>query len=76
MDKGKVSGTIYSANDKTEELISSISNLYFKTNPLHPDIFPTLRYIEKWLIRKTLRLFNSTDEGRASITSGGTESIF
>ena len=67
---------IYSANDKTEELIASISSLYFKTNPLHPDIFPTLRYIEKWLIRKTLRLFNASDEGRASITSGGTESIF
>ena len=76
IDKGKVSGTIYSDNDKIEELIASISNLYFKTNPLHPDIFPTLRYIEKWLIRKTLRLFNAADEGRASITSGGTESIF
>ena len=76
VDKGKVSGTIYSNNKDVETMINQISSLYFKTNPLHPDIFPSLRYIEKWLIQKTLSLFKGNIDCRGSITSGGTESIF
>ena len=77
IDKSRVSGTIYSIDDsKTQELILKVFEMYYKTNPLHPDVFPSLRSIETWLIRYSLNLFNAPNEGKASITSGGTESIF
>ena len=77
VDKSRVSGTIYSKDSKkTSELIKSVFSMYYKTNPLHPDIFPTLRSLETWVIRYTLKLFNAPIGSKASITSGGTESIF
>lgn len=77
VNKSRVSGTIYSNdNEKTNELVNSVFSMYYKTNPLHPDIFPTLRSIETWVIRYTLKLYNAPIGSKASITSGGTESIF
>ena len=77
VDKSRVSGTIYSRDSKSSsELVNSVFSMYYKTNPLHPDIFPTLRSIETWVIRYTLKLFNAPLGSKASITSGGTESIF
>ena len=77
VNKGKVSGAIYSdVNSKSIRFMNEIFPLYFKTNPLHPDIFPSLRMIEKWLIEISIELYNGDDNTRGSITSGGTESIF
>ena len=76
-DKSKASGIQYSRDSKSSsELVNSVFSMYYKTNPLHPDIFPTLRSIETWVIRYTLKLFNAPLGSKASITSGGTESIF
>ena len=79
----KVSGTIYASTlrgeskKKTELFLSRIFHLYYLTNPLHPDIFPSLRFIERNLIKFTLKLFNADlDNGRGILTTGGTESIF
>lgn len=77
INKTRVSGAIYSHDEeRVQKLLSQVSQIFYKTNPLHPDVFPTLRKIETWLIKYTLRLYNSPNEARASITSGGTESIF
>ncbi len=77
INRSKISGTIYSRDkDKITELINQVFSMYYKTNPLHPDIFPSLRSIETWIIRYTLRLYNAPLGSKASITSGGTESIF
>ena len=77
INKSRVSGTIYSHdNSEIQALLAQVSQIFTKTNPLHPDVFPTLRKIETWLIKYTLRLYNARNDARASITSGGTESIF
>jgi sphinganine-1-phosphate aldolase len=79
----KVSGTIYAdttvgqTKRRTELFLSRIFHLYYLTNPLHPDVFPTLRFIERNLINFTLKLFNADlENGRGILTTGGTESIF
>lgn len=79
----KVSGTIYAdtgvgqSKKRTALFLSRIFHLYYLTNPLHPDVFPSLRYIERNLIQFTLKLFNLNPEtGRGILTTGGTESIF
>jgi sphinganine-1-phosphate aldolase len=77
INKSRVSGAIYSKDNKEmQDLVSQVSHIFTKTNPLHPDVFPTLRKIETWLIKYTLRLYNARNDAKASITSGGTESIF
>ncbi len=77
----RVSGTIYTSIGKTKKrtelFLSRIFHLYYLTNPLHPDVFPSLRFIERNLVQFTLKLFNADkDNGRGILTTGGTESIF
>tara|TARA_B100000242_G_scaffold294327_1_gene276400 strand:- start:598 stop:2289 length:1692 start_codon:yes stop_codon:yes gene_type:complete len=79
----KVSGTIYAdtavgqTKRRTEIFLSRIFHLYYLTNPLHPDVFPSLRYLERNLINFTLKLFNADlEKARGVLTTGGTESIF
>ena len=58
----KVSGTIYSSitdtKKRTELFLSRIFSLYYLTNPLHPDVFPSLRFIERNLVKFSLKLFD------------------
>ena len=70
-----VSGVIYNHDENLNDLMLSIYPFFYKTNPLHADIFPYLRNIEKDLIRMTLNLYNGSKESRGTLTSGGTESI-
>ncbi len=79
----KVSGTIYAdtavgqTKRRTELFLSRIFHLYYLTNPLHPDVFPSLRFIERNLINFTLKLFSADlENARGILTTGGTESIF
>ena len=77
----KVSGTIYTSitdtKKRTELFLSRIFSLYYLTNPLHPDVFPSLRFIERNLVKISLKLFNADpNNGRGILTTGGTESIF
>ena len=64
----KVSGTIYAdtalgqTKRRTELFLSRIFHLYYLTNPLHPDVFPSLRYLERNLINFTLKLFSADSE--------------
>ena len=74
VDLNLVSGTIY--NNKEElELIQEVYPLFYKSNPLHPDIFPELAVLEKNIIQITKKLFNGDENTSGCVTSGGTESI-
>lgn len=69
-----VSGTLY--NNKEElELIKEIYPIFYKSNPLHPDVFPELSVLEKNIIQITKKLFNGDENTCGCVTSGGTESI-
>lgn len=47
---------------------------YAISNPLHPDVFPTVRKMEAEIVSMCLRMYNNPD-GAGTMTSGGTESI-
>lgn len=75
VNKELVSGTIYNNNDEEVKMIQSILPIYYKSNPLHPDIFPEISLLEKNIINVTKKLFSGDDKVCGCVTSGGTESI-
>jgi sphinganine-1-phosphate aldolase len=76
-NKTKISGTLYNTPDSDEiALQKRVMDFYYKTNPLHADMFPSLVTMEKDIISMTKTLFNCpNDEGTGTVTTGGTESI-
>ena len=50
--------------------------IFASTNPLHPEVFPSIRKFESEIIAMTLNLLaNGVDGACGAVTSGGTESI-
>ncbi|NXG08140.1 SGPL1 lyase, partial [Sakesphorus luctuosus] len=72
---GKVSGTVYSGEEKLTQLLVKVYEEFAWSNPLHPDIFPGLRKMEAEVVRIACTLFNGGPESCGAMTSGGTESI-
>tara|TARA_Y100000816_G_C26105424_1_gene587237 strand:+ start:1538 stop:2932 length:1395 start_codon:yes stop_codon:yes gene_type:complete len=70
----KISGCVYSNNEKCEELVKEINNNYLYSNPLHPDIYPELIKMESEIIHMIGSLYNLPEEGVGNLTTGGTES--
>lgn len=75
VNKNKVSGTIYSFDVDHNRLLEQVFPLFNKTNPLHPDIFLSVRKMETDIIHICKNLTNGYSQARGNITSGGTESI-
>ena len=73
----QLSGAVYNSPEHSEiELIKYCIDLFYKTNPLHADIYPSLITMEKDIINITKNLFNlPVDKGTGTLTTGGTESI-
>ena len=42
-----VSGAIYNKNEKEIDLMKKILPFFFKSNPLHPELFPQISFLEK-----------------------------
>ena len=55
-------------------MILAACERYAVSNPLHPDVFPTIRKMEAEVVSMCLRLYSNPD-GAGTMTSGGTESI-
>ncbi|KAM6104851.1 LOW QUALITY PROTEIN: sphingosine-1-phosphate lyase 1 [Pterocles gutturalis] len=72
---GKVSGTVYSGDEKLTRLLVKVYEEFAWSNPLHPDIFPGLRKMEAEVVRIACTLFNGGPHSCGAMTSGGTESI-
>jgi len=71
---GKLSGAVYHGGEDMTSLIVSAYARYCVSNPLHPDVFPTVRKMEAEVVSMCLRMFNNPT-GAGTMTSGGTESI-
>ncbi|KAF9643173.1 PLP-dependent transferase [Thelephora ganbajun] len=71
---GKISGAVYHGGQDLTNLIVAAYERYCVSNPLHPDVFPTIRKMEAEVVSMCLRMFNSPT-GAGTMTSGGTESI-
>ena len=73
---GKVSGAVYHGGADHLACQNQISTLYSLSNPLHPDVWPSLRKFEAEVISMTCDFMNGGDENVVGcMTSGGTESI-
>lgn len=75
--EGRISGAIYGSNGA--EYNSFLCSIYGSTmwsNPLHADVFASIRKMESEIIRMVASMFKG-DPNRVigSVTSGGTESI-
>ncbi|XP_053307154.1 sphingosine-1-phosphate lyase 1 [Spea bombifrons] len=74
-ETGKVSGTVYSGEERLTQLLVKVYGEFAWSNPLHPDIFPGVRKMEAEVVRMTCTLFSGDPESCGTVTSGGTESI-
>jgi len=72
---GKVSGCIYGGELKHTELLNKVYALFSLSNPLHADLFPSVRKFEAEIIRMTANMMNGDSNSCGAVTSGGTESI-
>ena len=70
-----ISGAIYNKNENEIELIKNILPIFYKSNPLHPEIYPQIPFLEKTVIKSVAKLFHGNEKTVGCITSGGTESI-
>ena len=77
--EGKVSGTVYHGGADLSQLIVKAFEMYILSNPLHADIFPSVRKMEAEVVSMTANLFRGPSPlppPVGTMTSGGTESIF
>ncbi len=73
---GMVSGAVYGGEEEVVELMGAASTLYGLTNPLHPDLWPSVMKFESEVCAMVTALVGGGDKGVvASLSSGGTESI-
>lgn len=75
VDKNKVSGCIYHNNINLDSFMTKVFPIYYRSNPLHPDVFPSIRKMEAEIIQMCGNIMNSNEPTAGSFTSGGTESI-
>jgi sphinganine-1-phosphate aldolase len=73
--QGRISGTVYSGEDELTRLQAEVFELYAVSNPMHPDVFPSVRKMEAEVVMMVLRLFRAPPLGCGTMTSCGTESI-
>ena len=50
---GRVSGGIYIGDDKHVDLVNQAYSLFTVSNPIHPDVWPSVRKFESEVIRMT-----------------------
>lgn len=71
-----MSGAIYHGGKQLAEEMTFVYGAFCFSNPLHPDIFPSVRQMEAEVIGMVLDLFNGDpSKSCGNMTSGGTESI-
>lgn len=74
---GKVSGGVYHGEDGHLRMLNRAAELYAVSNPLHPDVWPSVMKFEAEVVAMTSGMLNGGDERVCGLlTSGGTESIF
>ncbi|EKX36578.1 hypothetical protein GUITHDRAFT_97529 [Guillardia theta CCMP2712] len=72
---GMISGTVYHGGDDTTQVISAAFSEFAVSNPLHPDVFPSIRKMEAEIVQMCCEIFRGDENCCGTMTSGGTESI-
>ena len=77
--ESKVSGAVYLAGSAHQLLLNEVYKQFSITNPMHSDIFPSVRKMEGEVVAMTASLLGGGPAGDPGVcgamTSGGTESI-
>eukprot|EP00878_Enallax_costatus_P033408 GHUV01036837.1.p1 GENE.GHUV01036837.1~~GHUV01036837.1.p1 ORF type:complete len:313 (+),score=53.53 GHUV01036837.1:569-1507(+) len=73
-------GVVYISNEAHKELLDETYALFSWTNPLHADVFPSVRQMEAEVVAMTAAMMNggpntSAPDACGAMSSGGTESI-
>eukprot|EP00276_Gloeochaete_wittrockiana_P018744 CAMPEP_0184345154 /NCGR_PEP_ID=MMETSP1089-20130417/13595_1 /TAXON_ID=38269 ORGANISM="Gloeochaete wittrockiana, Strain SAG46.84" /NCGR_SAMPLE_ID=MMETSP1089 /ASSEMBLY_ACC=CAM_ASM_000445 /LENGTH=534 /DNA_ID=CAMNT_0026675343 /DNA_START=53 /DNA_END=1657 /DNA_ORIENTATION=+ len=73
---GKVSGVVYGNDPDHTALMVKALETFAVTNPLHPEVFPSIRKFESEIIAMTVNLLAPGVAGVCgAVTSGGSDSI-
>jgi len=72
---GKIFGYAYSAGSDVDELVENVYAKYMHENALDAKAFPSVKNLEREVVRDTLNLLNAPEGAQGAFTVGGTESI-
>jgi sphinganine-1-phosphate aldolase len=72
---GKASGAVYQGDDAQARFLAEVYTLNQHTNPLHPDIWPSMSKYEAEIVAMTASVLHGDNEVCGTVSSGGTESI-
>ncbi|GMH45681.1 hypothetical protein BSKO_13644 [Bryopsis sp. KO-2023] len=74
-----VSGTVYMRGKEFEEMLNDVYSMHSRTNPLHANVFPSIRLLEAEVISMTASMMGGGPDRLSTVcgamTGGGTESI-
>lgn len=73
--ENRISGSIYYHGGSLLNVSAEAMKYYTHANPLHPEIFPSVRQMECEIVQMTLNIFNGPSGSCGTLTSGGTESL-
>ncbi|KAK9815685.1 hypothetical protein WJX72_008120 [[Myrmecia] bisecta] len=77
--RSTVSGTLYMAGREHQKLLTDAYAMFAHTNPMHSDVFPSVRRMEAEVVGMTASMLGGGPDGDPEVcgamTSGGTESI-
>ncbi|RMG99543.1 MAG: aspartate aminotransferase family protein [Chloroflexi bacterium] len=72
---GRAFSLIYHAGEALDELLKTVTLLFFSENGLNPTAFPSLQRFEAEVVSMVADLLNGDENTVGNMTSGGTESI-
>eukprot|EP00117_Sycon_ciliatum_P024194 scpid57351/ scgid20363/ Sphingosine-1-phosphate lyase 1; Sphingosine-1-phosphate aldolase len=73
--KGRCSGTVYFNSEELSETLCEVYSKFAWSNPLHADVFPSIRKMEGEVVQMVVEMFHGPANACGAMTSGGTESI-
>ena len=73
--QGQVSGAVYSKTSELDNLYPKLYSYFCKSNPLHTNVFPSVRKMENDLVKMMINFFEGDSDVVGCFTAGGTESI-
>jgi sphinganine-1-phosphate aldolase len=74
-EQGHVSGAVYNGQHKHIELLNDAFAMYSISNPLHPDIWPSVMKFDSEVISMTANLVNGGDESVCGSSSSVSSTI-
>jgi len=74
-EDSKISGCVYTDDQKHWDFVNTIMSKFVQTNALHMDEYKMITKMEAEIIRMVCSMYNGDEKSCGVLTSGGTESI-